>query len=74
MVVLYTKDGCMKCRQLKMLLDKNKIEYVTNTSVEEMIRLGFDRTPMLGVDGEYMGMEEAERWIINHKEKSDEKQ
>ncbi len=74
MVILYSQDGCMKCEQLKMLLDKNNIEYTVNTSVEEMLALGFDRTPMLSVDGKHMCLEEAEQWIINNKEKKNEKQ
>lgn len=73
-VILYSQDGCMKCKQLKMLLDKNNIEYSTNTSVEEMLSLGFNRTPVLSVGGKHMYLEESERWIINNKEKKHEEQ
>ena len=73
-VVLYSQNGCVKCKQLKMLLDKNNIKYIVNTSVDEMLALGFDRTPVLGVDGKYMYTEEAEKWIIKNKEKEIEKQ
>ena len=66
MIILYTQEGCLKCEALKTLLDKHNIKYTINKSIEEMLSLGFDRTPVLRVDDKCMYSDEAERWIINN--------
>lgn len=63
-IVLYS-TGCPRCVQLKMLLDNRNVNYTINTSVDEMLALGFDAAPMLAVDGSYMNYSEAVSWIIN---------
>lgn len=50
-----------------MLLDKNNIKYVVNTSIEEMLALGFKKVPVLYVNGENMYFEEAKQWAVNYR-------
>lgn len=57
--------GCIKCTQLKMLLDSFKVPYTVNDSVEDMLKLGFSKVPVLAVDGSFMDYSEARSWIIN---------
>lgn len=65
-IVLYS-TGCTNCKQLKLLLTKNNIKFSENNSVDEMIKLGFDRVPVLCVDGLNMNFDEAKKWINNNK-------
>lgn len=65
MVVLYS-NNCPNCRILKEKLDKKGIEYSENTSVEEMISLGFTHVPMLKVDDKIMDFNEALVYVANH--------
>lgn len=67
MVTLYSRPGCIKCEQLKMLLDKNNIKYEINTSVDKMIQLGIEMTPVLCVGDKLLNVKEAEKWIVNYK-------
>lgn len=61
-IILYS-TGCVKCKELKDLLNKFNIQYIENNSVDEMIKLGFDKVPMLGVNGSYMNFKDAKTWI-----------
>lgn len=66
MVVLYT-NHCPLCDNLKDLLKSKKIEFEEETSVEKMIELGLDGSPMprLGVPTEdhILTYKEALKWL-----------
>ena len=64
-VILYS-NNCPNCKKLKMLLDSRRISYTENNSVEEMIELGFTKTPVLSVDGINMGYDDAKHWVIEN--------
>ena len=63
-VTLYT-TGCPQCMVLKQKLDEKGVEYNTVTDVKEMLKKGFATAPMLEVDGEMMGMQQAYQWAMN---------
>ena len=63
-IILYS-TGCIKCTQLKMLLDSFGVPYTVNDSVEDMLKLGFSKVPVLAVNGSFMDYSEARNWIIN---------
>lgn len=63
-VVLYT-NGCPKCTVLKAKLDQKKIPYTENTSMDEMMQLGFTSLPVLSVDGKFLQFNDAVKWV-NH--------
>lgn len=63
-IILYS-TGCIKCTQLKMLLDGFGVPYTVNDSVEDMLKLGFSKVPVLAVNGSFMDYSEARNWIIN---------
>lgn len=58
-ITLYT-TGCPQCIELKKLLDRNNVEYNTETDVQRMISLGIQSAPQLGV---MMDMHEAFVWL-----------
>lgn len=61
-LVLYS-TGCIACKTLKMILDKEGITYVENNSTEKMSELGFTHVPILEVDGVFLNYDAAKRWI-----------
>lgn len=61
-LILYS-TGCPKCGVLKKKLDKKGIKYQENTSVDEMLALGFKNVPVLDVDGNCMEFSEAIKWV-----------
>lgn len=61
-VILYS-IGCVNCNILKDKLLKKNIEFTENNSIEEMISLGFDKMPVLSVDGNNMDFNEAIAWV-----------
>lgn len=63
-IILYS-TGCPRCAQLKMLLDNHGVPYTLNTSVDEMLALGFQAVPVLAVNGSYLNYNEAKSWVIN---------
>lgn len=72
-IILYS-TGCVKCKELKMLLDKKSISYELCDSVDEMLKLGFDKVPVLYINGDYMDFEAAKKWINTTEENEHEKQ
>lgn len=60
--ILYT-IGCRKCNILKEKLTKKNVDFDTHTDTDEMIALGFDRMPVLVVDGKAMNFDEAVAWL-----------
>lgn len=61
-MVLYS-TGCPRCRVLKAKLDKKGIEYIENSSVDEMMELGIEEVPMLDVGDKLLGFAEAVQWV-----------
>ena len=57
-MTLYT-NHCPLCKRLKEMLDEKNISYSVVESVDEMIKMGITKTPMLEVDGEMLGYKEA---------------
>ena len=53
-ITLYHQDGCGQCKMVKMLLDKNKIEYDSCNDIDVMLELGVHHTPTLEVNGEFL--------------------
>ena len=62
-VTFYTTN-CPQCMVLKQKLDEKGVEYETVTDVRMMLAKGFATAPMLEVDGELMGMQEAYQWAM----------
>lgn len=54
--------GCPKCNVLKSKLDEKGVQFVVNSSTDEMVKLGITQVPMLKVDGELFGFKEAVEW------------
>ncbi len=63
-VILYSTH-CPKCMVLKKKLAEKGISYTENTSVEEMLSLGINEVPVLGVNGELMDFSAAIAWLNN---------
>ena len=61
-VVMYS-TGCPKCNVLKSKLDEKGVQFVVNSSTDEMVKLGITQVPMLKVDGELFGFKEAVEWV-----------
>ena len=64
MITIYSKEGCPKCRVLKMKLDKKGIEYAECLDTEKMQEMGLKSLPvMLCADGELLKFEEAVKYV-----------
>lgn len=61
-VTLYS-TGCPKCNVLKKKLEAKNINYSTNSSVDEMLKMGISQVPMLKVNDYLMNFKEAVDWI-----------
>lgn len=63
-VILYT-TGCPKCNVLKQKLAAKNVTFEENTSVKEMLALGFAQAPMLKVGDEMLDFKAAVAWANN---------
>lgn len=61
-VVLYT-IGCPACNVLESKLQAKGIEYQKNESEDAIQKLGYDRAPLLSVDGKVMDFAEAIQFL-----------
>lgn len=66
-IVLFSTN-CPKCKILESKLQKKKISYIKNMSVETMKYLGFDAVPILKVRDQYFDFGEAIKWINQQEE------
>lgn len=67
-IILYS-NGCPRCGLLKQMLDSKGVVYTENNSITEMLSIGIEFVPVLCVDGERMGYDDAVRWTeLYHKE------
>lgn len=62
--ILYTTH-CPKCKVLEKKLAAKNITYTEITDTDVMLKMGFDATPMLEVDGQIMDFKAASDWINN---------
>lgn len=63
-IILYS-TGCPKCKVLKSKLEDKGIEFVENSSVEEMTELGITQVPVLSVCGVLLDFKNAVTWVNN---------
>lgn len=63
MITVYTKEGCPKCRVLKLKLNQKGIEYTEFQDVQAMIDMGIKSTPQMDVDGKMYTFEEAIKYV-----------
>lgn len=63
-MILYTTQGCPKCRILKQRLDEAGLQYTETQDVSKLIEMGFQSAPILEKDnGELLGFKEALDYI-----------
>ena len=60
--ILYSTH-CPKCNILTKKLNEKQIDYIENTSTEEMISLGITQVPMLKVGDKLLNFKESVDWI-----------
>lgn len=65
-IILYS-TGCPRCKELKIMLNKNDIKYSINQDVQEMETLGFSTVPILKVNNEFLNYTQAVKWLMNNK-------
>lgn len=65
-IILYS-TGCPRCKELKIMLDKNNIKHSINQDVQEMETLGFSTVPILKVNNELLNYTQAVKWLMNNK-------
>ena len=65
-IILYS-TGCPRCKELKIMLDKNGIKYSINQDVQEMKTLGFSTVPILKINNEFLNYTQAVKWLMNNK-------
>lgn len=65
-IILYS-TGCPRCKELKIMLDKNGIKYSINQDVQEMETLGFSTVPILKINNEFLNYTQAVKWLMNNK-------
>lgn len=63
MITIFSKEGCPKCRVLKMKLEQKGIQYEDRHDVEKLQELGFKSLPILDVDGSMMKFEDAVKYV-----------
>ena len=60
--ILYS-TRCPKCKVLEAKLKQKKIEYIENTSMEDMQKLGLCSAPALSIDGKLLLFADAVKYI-----------
>lgn len=65
-IILYS-TGCPRCKELKIMLDKNNIKHIINQDVQEMETLGFSTVPILKINNEFLNYTQAVKWLMNNK-------
>ena len=61
-IILYT-IGCDKCDILKEKLESKDIEFTIFDNEEDLKSMGFDKFPVLEVDGTRMDYGDAVKWV-----------
>ena len=72
--VVYSSDGCVFCKALKMMLKSHNIEYdvLENCSNEYLFSLGINSLPAMNVDGEIKNYKQSIEWINSLKNGDDQ--
>lgn len=71
-VILYS-NNCPRCKVLKQKLDAKTVDYTEENSVEKMLAMGIEQTPVLSVNGSLLSYNEAIKWAAKS-EVTNEKQ
>lgn len=70
MIILYSTD-CPRCKVLEKKLGQKNIDFVINKNTDDIMNVanktGFISAPLLEVDGQVMGFEQANQFINNFK-------
>lgn len=70
MIVLYSTD-CPRCKVLEKKLGQKNIDFTINKNTDDIMsvanKTGFISAPLLEVDGQVMGFEQANQFINNFK-------
>lgn len=65
-MILYSTD-CPRCKVLEKKLGQKKIDFEVNKNLEEIMQVAtennFSSAPLLEVDGQVMGFEQANQFI-----------
>lgn len=62
MIILFS-TGCSRCKILKDTLDQKGIDYIENTDIDEMIKIGITVVPILKVDDTMYDFNDALMYI-----------
>lgn len=63
MITVYSKDGCPKCRVLKMKLEQKGLEYEDCHDLDKAMGMGLKSFPVMCVDGEILKFEDAVKYV-----------
>ena len=63
MITIYSKEGCPKCKVLKMKLEQKGIEYTDCQDVDLMLSKGMMSLPQMQVDDDLMRFEDAVKYV-----------
>jgi glutaredoxin len=67
-MIVFTKDQCPKCAQIKSLMDKHEVEYhsvkINDENIEHLRSMGVRSVPAVVVDEVHMGgLEEMQDFL-----------
>ena len=66
-ISLYVIENCDRCKGLKTKLSEKNIEFnlleITADNISTFISEGFKLAPILVIDGEMLGYEDALKWV-----------
>ena len=63
MITVYSKEGCPKCRALKLKMDKKGIEYTESKDITKIQDSGIMSLPVVDVDGTLLTFEKAIKFV-----------
>ena len=65
-IILYSTH-CPQCCLLERQLKQNNIQFTVCDDVAQMLSLGINSAPVLGVNGELLKLKDALKWIKGEK-------
>jgi len=63
MITVYAKEGCPKCRVLKLKLNQHGLEFTEFNDMDAMIEMGIKSVPQMKVDDKMYTFEEAIKYL-----------
>lgn len=63
MITVYAKEGCPKCRVLKLKLNQKGLEFQEFNDMQAMIGMGIKSVPQMKVDDKMYSFEEAIKYV-----------